>query len=56
MSNLKPTNLQHPVEKAEVANLGAERYSATRSKAKRLRQIAFVFDGNKIRPIRGDRK
>lgn len=39
------------VENADVVKLGAERYPVTRSKAKRLRQVAFVFDGNTIMGI-----
>ncbi|HXN71260.1 MAG TPA: hypothetical protein VN861_01755 [Candidatus Acidoferrales bacterium] len=39
------------VEKAQVVSLGAERYPVTISKAKRLRQVAFVFDGNAIMGI-----
>jgi hypothetical protein len=33
------------VENAEVVKLDAERYPVTRSKAKRLRQVVFEFDG-----------
>ena len=36
------------VDETDVVKLGSERYSVTRSKAKRLRQVAFVFDGNTI--------
>jgi hypothetical protein len=36
------------VDEADVVKLGSERYLVTRSKAKRLRQVAFVFDGNTI--------
>jgi hypothetical protein len=39
------------VENADAVNLGPARYPVTRSKAKRLRQVAFVFDGNTIRGI-----
>ncbi|MGA7225249.1 MAG: hypothetical protein WBX16_20495 [Candidatus Acidiferrales bacterium] len=39
------------VENADVVKVGAERYPVTRSKAKRLRQVAFVFDGNTIMGI-----
>ena len=39
------------VENADVVKIGAERYPVTRSKAKRLRQVAFVFDGNTIMGI-----
>jgi hypothetical protein len=34
------------VDEADAVKLGSERYPVTRSKAKRLRQVAFVFDGN----------
>ena len=34
-----------------MVKLGAERYSVTKSKAKRLGQVAFVFDGNMIMGI-----
>jgi hypothetical protein len=36
---------QAVVEKAEVVKLGAESYPVTKSKAKRLRQVVFDFDG-----------
>ena len=39
------------VENAAVVKIGAERYPVTRSKKKRLRQVAFVFDGNTIMGI-----
>ncbi|MGA7028064.1 MAG: hypothetical protein WBY24_05390 [Candidatus Acidiferrales bacterium] len=39
------------VENADVVKIGAERYPVTRSKAKRLRQAAVVFDGNTIMGI-----
>ncbi|MFZ3331886.1 MAG: hypothetical protein WA197_14725 [Candidatus Acidiferrales bacterium] len=39
------------VENADVVNIGAERYPVNRSKAKRLRQVAFVCDGNTIMEI-----
>jgi hypothetical protein len=39
------------VENADVVKLGVERYPVTSSKAKRLRQVAFVFDGNTIMGI-----
>ena len=45
---LKAVWRQALVENANVVKLGAERYPVTRSKAKRLRQVAFVFDGNTI--------
>jgi hypothetical protein len=38
-------------ENAGVVKLGAERYPVTRSKTKRLRQVAFMFDGNTIMGI-----
>jgi hypothetical protein len=44
------------VDEADVAELASERYSVTRSKAKRLRQVAFVFDGNTIMGIEQNRK
>jgi hypothetical protein len=34
------------VENSQVVNLGTERSPVTKSKAKRLRQFTFVFDGN----------
>jgi hypothetical protein len=36
------------VGETDVIKLGSECYSVTRSKAKRLRQVAFVFEGNTI--------
>jgi hypothetical protein len=39
------------VEHADAVKLGAERYPVAKSKAKRLRQVAFVFDGNTIMGI-----
>jgi hypothetical protein len=39
------------VDEADAVKLGAERYPVTRSKAKRLRQVAFAFDGNTIMGI-----
>ena len=39
------------VDNANVVKVSAERYPVTRSKAKRLRQVAFVFDGNTIMGI-----
>jgi ABC-type enterochelin transport system substrate-binding protein len=39
------------VENADAVKLGTETYSVTKSKAKRLRQVAFVFDGNTIMGI-----
>jgi hypothetical protein len=38
-------------ENADAVTLGTESYPVTRSKAKRLRQVAFVFDGNTITGI-----
>ena len=48
---LKTVWQQALVENADVVKIGAERYPVTRSKAKRLRQVAFVFDGNTIMGI-----
>jgi hypothetical protein len=39
------------VEKSEAAKLGTESYPVTKSKTKRLRQVAFVFGGNTIMGI-----
>jgi hypothetical protein len=39
------------VEKADVVQLGGESYPVTMSKAKRLRQVEFRFDGNTIKGI-----
>jgi hypothetical protein len=39
------------VEKSEAVKLGAEHFPVTRTKAKRLRQVAFGFDGNTIMGI-----
>jgi hypothetical protein len=39
------------VESAYAVSLGMESYPVTKSKAKRLRQVAFVFDGNTIMGI-----
>jgi hypothetical protein len=39
------------VDEADVVKLGSERYPVTRSKAKHLRQVAFVLDGNTIMGI-----
>jgi hypothetical protein len=39
------------VDQADVVKLGSERFPVTKSKAKRLRQVAFVFDGNTIMGI-----
>jgi hypothetical protein len=36
------------VDEADVVKVGSERYPVTRSKAKRLRQVAFAFDGNTV--------
>jgi hypothetical protein len=38
-------------ENADTVKLGAESYPVTKSKAKRLRQVAFAFDGNAIMGI-----
>src|ERR1700683_4166149 len=38
-------------ENSEAVKLGADRYAVTRSKAKRLRQVPFGFDGNTIMGI-----
>jgi hypothetical protein len=35
-------------ESADVVKPGSERYLVTRSKAKLLRQVIFVYDGNSI--------
>jgi hypothetical protein len=48
---LKTVWRQALVENADVVKIGTERYPVTRSKAKRLRQVAFVFDGNTIMGI-----
>ena len=39
------------VDEADVVKLGSERYPVARSKAKRLCQVAFAFDGNTIMGI-----
>jgi hypothetical protein len=39
------------VENTEAVKLGTEHYPVTKSKAKRLRQVAFVFDGSTIMGI-----
>src|SRR5271170_8453007 len=39
------------VESEDAVKLGAERYPVTMSKAKRLRQVAFVFGGKTIMGI-----
>jgi hypothetical protein len=39
------------VEYSEAVKLGSESYPVARSKAKRLRQVAFEFDGNTIMGI-----
>jgi hypothetical protein len=39
------------VENGDVVKLGAESYPVTRSKSKRLREVAFVFDGKTIMGI-----
>jgi hypothetical protein len=38
-------------ENADAVKLGAKSYPVTKSKAKRLRQVAFTFDGNTIMGI-----
>ena len=42
---------QSLVEKDDVVKLSAESYPVTTIKAKRLRQVAFVFEGNTIMGI-----
>jgi hypothetical protein len=44
------------VESEDAVKLGAERYPVTVSKAKRLRQVAFVFDGKTIMGIEQNSK
>jgi hypothetical protein len=44
------------VENEDAVKLGAERYPVTVSKAKRLRQVAFVFDGKTIMGIEQNAK
>ena len=39
------------VQNADAVKLGTESYPVTKSKAKRLRQVAFVLDGNTIMGI-----
>ena len=39
------------VDEADVVRLGSPHYPVTKSKAKGLRQVAFVFDGNTIMGI-----
>jgi hypothetical protein len=48
---LKTIWRQALIENADVVKIGAERYPVTRSKAKRLRRVAFDFDGNTIMGI-----
>jgi hypothetical protein len=36
------------VESADALKLGAKSYPVTKNKAKRLRQVAFVFDGVRL--------
>ena len=38
-------------EKSDAVKLGTKQYPVTKSKAKRLRQVAFDFDGNTIMGI-----
>lgn len=45
---LKTVWRQALVENADAVKVNAERYPVTRSKAKRLRQVEFEFDGNTI--------
>lgn len=45
---LKAVWRQALVENAGVVKIGSQGYPVTRSKAKRLRQVAFDFDGNAI--------
>jgi hypothetical protein len=42
---------QAMAENADAVKLGSESYPVTKSKAKRLRQVAFVVDGNTIMGI-----
>jgi hypothetical protein len=42
---------QAMAENADAVKLGAESYPITKSKAKRLRQVAFKFDGDTIMGI-----
>jgi hypothetical protein len=39
------------VENADVVKVGSEHYPVSKSKAKRLRQVAFVFGGDTIMGI-----
>jgi hypothetical protein len=39
------------VENADVVELGAERYSVRRTPKRHLREVDFVFNGNKIRGL-----
>jgi hypothetical protein len=39
------------LEKADVVELGTERYPIRRTPKRRLRQVDFVFDGNGIRGL-----
>lgn len=48
---LKTVWRQALVENADVVKIGVERYPVIRSKAKRLRQVEFDFDGNTIMGI-----
>jgi hypothetical protein len=48
---LKTVWRQPLVENADFVRIGSERYPVTKSKAKRLRQVAFEFDGNTIMGI-----
>jgi len=42
---------QAMIENADAVKLGTESYPVTNSRAKRLRLVAFVFDGNEIMGI-----
>jgi hypothetical protein len=42
---------QAMAENADAVKLGSESYPVTKSKARHLRQVAFVFDGNPIMGI-----
>jgi hypothetical protein len=39
------------VDEADMVKLGSERHPVTKSKAKRLRRVAFGFDGNTVMGI-----
>ncbi len=42
------------VENSEAVELGTERYSVRRTPKRHLRQVDFVFAGNKIRALEQD--